>query len=191
VYRLSAAEVAMAGDGPELRRDAIEELLLYQPSSTSDPSRQEFLAAAWQRLEEGHHVYTWAAEGRLLHYSWLGPRTSSGGSDFGHEFRFPEPAVVLWDDYTRPEARGRGLQTTSLHRRVKDAAAAGETSLMIGVRGENRVSRHNIEKVGFRYWASGWARYRFGRVTRWITYADAEVPAPSPTALSPVEVTPR
>src|SRR5437016_13497337 len=45
--------------------------------------------------------------------------------------------------------------------------------MLIGVRAENSVSRHNIEKIGFRHWASGWAEYRFGRVRRWITAAPA------------------
>ena len=51
------------------------------------------------------------------------------------------------------------------------------------VRAENAVSRHNIEKVGFGHWASGWAEYRFGRVKRWITYAQMGA-APEAAALA-------
>ena len=41
----------------------------------------------------------------------------------------------------------------------------------------------NIEKVGFGHWASGWAEYRFGRVKRWITYAQMGA-APEAAALA-------
>jgi len=171
MYGLPASEVPKTESGADLRRDAIDDLLLYRPFSANEMSVKEFLANAVQRLEEGQHVYTFAADGVLLHYSWLIERTGRAGSDFGHEFGLPGPAAVLWSDYTWPDARGRGLQTRSIHRRLRDAAAAGRTRMFIGVRAENWVSRHNIEKVGFRPWASGWAEYRLGRVKRWITYA--------------------
>jgi GNAT superfamily N-acetyltransferase len=171
MYGLSASEVPKTESGADLRRDAVDDLLLYRPFSANEMTLKDFLAEAVQRLEEGQHVYTFAADGVLLHYSWLIERTGRAGSEFGHEFGFPDPAAVLWSDYTWPDARGRGLQTRSIHRRLRDAVAAGHTRMFIGVRAENAVSRHNIEKVGFRHWASGWAEYRCGRVKRWITYA--------------------
>jgi GNAT superfamily N-acetyltransferase len=171
VYRLTARDIVSSDAGQELRRDALDELRLYRPYSRSDITAPEFLERARDRLEHGQHVYTLSADGLLLHYSWLVDRAERGGSDFGHEFRFPGPAAVLWDDYTHPSARGRGLQTGSIHRRLRDAASAGAGQIFVGVLADNRVSRHNIEKVGFRHWASGWARYRLGRVRRrWITY---------------------
>jgi len=170
VYGLSASEVPKAEHGQGLRRDAIDDLVLYRPFSPRDVSLNDFLAEALRRLEQRGHVYTFAADGVLLHYSWLEERTERAGSDFGHDFRLPGPAAVLWNDYTWPGARGRGLQTQSIHRRLRDAADAGETRMFISARADNAISRHNIEKVGFRHWASGWAEYRFGRVKRWITY---------------------
>ena len=171
MYGLPASEVPKTESGANLRRDAIDDLLLYRPFSANEMTVKDFLAEAVRRLEEGQHVYTFAADGVLLHYSWLIEGTRRAGSDFGHEFGLPGPAAVLWSDYTWPDARGRGLQTRSIHRRLRDAAAAGRTRMFIGVRAENWVSRHNIEKVGFQPWASGWAEYRLGRVKRWITYA--------------------
>src|SRR5205809_763245 len=171
MYGLSASEVSKTESDGDLRRDAIDDLLLYRPFSANEMSVEDFLAEAAQRLEQGQHVYTFAADGVLLHYSWLIEQTRRAGSDFGHEFAFPGPAAVLWNDYTCPDARGRGLQTRSIHRRLRDTAAAGGTSMFIGVRADNAISRHNIEKVGFRYWASGWIQYRLGRARRWITYA--------------------
>ena len=171
MYGLPASEVPKTESGADLRRDAIDDLLLYRPVSANEMTLKDFLAEAVRRLEEGQHVYTFAADGVLRHYSWLIERTERAGSDFGHAFALPGPAAVLWSDYTWPDARGHGLQTRSIHRRLRDAAAAGHARIFIGVRAENAVSRHNIEKVGFGHWASGWAEYRFGRVKRWITYA--------------------
>jgi len=172
VYCLAASDVPETESGQGLRRNAIDDLLLYRPFSARDVSLEDFLAEALRRVEQRQHVYTFAADGVLLHYSWLVERTERAGSDFGHEFRLPGPAAVLWNDYTWPLARGRGLQTQSIHRRLRDAAAAGHTRMFISVRADNAISRHNIEKVGFRHWASGWAEYRFGRVKRWTTYLD-------------------
>ncbi len=173
MYSLSASDALTTHEGDDLRRDVIEDLRLYRPFTAADLSEKDFWAQAMQRLEQGMHVYTSVTNGLLLHYSWLEERTGRAGSDFGHEFRLPEPAAVLWDDYTWPSARGRGLQTRSIRRRVRDAATAGSRHMFIGVRADNPVSLHNIEKVGFEHWASGWAQYRFGCVKRWVTYAHA------------------
>jgi len=175
MYRLDAAQIPPADAGHALRRDALTDLLLYAPFGSDDAPRREFLATARRRLADGQHVYTLAADGVLLHYAWLQTHVSRAGSDYGHEFHLPGAAAVLWDDYTRPDARGRGLQTASILRRLRDAAAAGCTSMLIGVRANNAESRHNIEKVGFGHWASGWAEYRLGHVRRWITAAPAGV----------------
>jgi len=179
-YCFRATDLQATGDLAGVRRDAFDDLLLYRPFSAADMPASDFLARAKERLERGLHVYTYAADGLLLHYSWLEERTQRAGSDFGHEFRFAEPAAVLWDDYTWPGARGLGLQTRSIRRRLRDAAAAGRRLMFIGVLADNAASRHNVEKLGFRYWASGWARYRLGRVTRWITYAEADAAARRP-----------
>jgi GNAT superfamily N-acetyltransferase len=175
LYAMSAADLPLSNDGDELRRDAVDDLVLYRPSSAGDLPASDFLAQAKERLALGHHVYTWAEGGVLLHYAWLEERTERAGSDFHHEFPLGGPAAVLWNDYTWPAARGRGLQTRSIQRRLRDAAAAGHERMFIGVLADNTPSRHNIEKLGFRYCASGWARYRFGRVRLWITYASSGV----------------
>ena len=181
LYAMRAAELRPSTDGDELRRDAVDDLVLYRPYSAGDLPAGDFLAQAKERLALGHHVYTWAEGGVLLHYAWLEERTERAGSDFHHEFRLSGPAAVLWNDYTWPEARGRGLQTRSIQRRLRDAAAAGHERMFIGVLADNAPSRHNIEKLGFRYCASGWARYRFGRVRLWITYANSGVACGSAT----------
>jgi GNAT superfamily N-acetyltransferase len=188
MYSLSASEVRPTCEGRGLRRDAIDDLLLYRPFAARDRRREDFLEVARRRLAQGQHVYTFAADGALLHYSWLEEGTERAGSEFDHEFRLPGPAAILWDDYTRPDARGRGLQTRSIHRRLQDAAAGGQTRMFIGVRADNAISRHNIEKVGFTHWASGWARYRLGHVKRWITYARPDTGLDAAPGLAPTRV---
>ena len=53
-----------------LRRDAIDDIIRFEPSEgTLD--RQAFFKVVLARLEEGHHVYTRVAGGKLVHWGWL------------------------------------------------------------------------------------------------------------------------
>jgi len=162
MYGLPASEVRRPRAVQTCGRDAIDDLLLYRPFSANEMSTKEFLADAVQRLEEGQHVYTFAADGVLLHYSWLIERTGRAVSDFGHEFGLPG---------RRPSSgattRGRtpGVAACRLDRSTAGCGTPPPQvarGWFIGVRAENWVSRHNIEKVGFP--ALG---QRVGRVPAW------------------------
>ena len=173
----------------------LADLLDYSPAGPSDATLTEFLATAVERLEEGQIVFTYAEGGVLLHYSWLIPRARRVGSEFGHDIPTPEGPSVLWDDYTHPAARGRGLHQEALRARLSYAAAHELSPVaMIGVRADNAPSRHNIEKVGFQYAGSAWLSVRRGRARRWVTWepglepAAGEGAAPPAPASAPVAV---
>jgi GNAT superfamily N-acetyltransferase len=169
LYRMSRADIAPPGATSPFRVNALADLLCYRPVSSSDLPLGVFLRDVLARLEEGQRVYTIVENGRLLHYCWVIPSTDRCGSDFGHEFALPPGSTVLWDDYTHPLARGRGLHQLSLRQRLADAADRTRPGdIVIGVRAENGPSRHNIEKVGFRHFASGWLASRFGTERRWV-----------------------
>lgn len=156
----------------------LADLLDYRPAGPSDTALTEFLATALERLEEGQIVFTYAEGGVLLHYSWLIPRARRVGSEFGHDIPTPEGPSVLWDDYTHPAARGRGLHQEALRVRLSYAAAHALSPVaMIGVRADNGPSRHNIEKVGFQYAGSAWLSVRRGRARRWVTWEPGLEPA--------------
>ena len=97
-----------------------------------------------------------SVDGRLEEPSWQLAEKSPRFVDMvsGEPGFYDTRAAVLWDDYTWPAARGRGLQTRAILRRLRDAAAGGAGTMIIGAVADNLVSRHNIEKLGFTYWAS-------------------------------------
>jgi GNAT superfamily N-acetyltransferase len=163
VYRRQLADIGP----PEypLRVNEVADLLMYGEASPSDPDIYTFLAEALRRFEEGQVLFTELQGGRLVHWSWLIPSAASIGSDFGHQIVVDGTPAVLWDDFTHPAARGSGLHQRSIKHRLWYAKARmGATSCVIGVRADNGPSRHNIEKLGFEYYASAWCRRRLGRI---------------------------
>ncbi len=171
IYRL-LSDAAQALDPAQVTFEvnAIEDLLQYAPVSVNQATKSEFLGEALRRLERGQTVFTHAENGRLLHYCWLVERTETAGSEFGHRYAFAEPAAVLWNGYTHPDARGQGLHQASIRVRTRYVAAQRlAPNIVTGVRSDNGPSRHNIEKLGFEYVGSAWLKRRFGRSERWLT----------------------
>jgi RimJ/RimL family protein N-acetyltransferase len=138
------------------RRDCWEDLLLYAPGSEQPQGREAFLQEARARLESRQHVYTLVEGCVLVHYGWLQERVSFARDDWvglGCDVR-PESSC-LWDYYTHPNARGRGLYRLALCHTLHEAfELAHAQQAYISVYGENAVSRHVIEKVGFEYLGS-------------------------------------
>ena len=171
IYRMASdAARELDAEGTNLRVNAIPDLLRYAPAAANDATRAEFLRKALHRLEIGQIVFTCADDDRLLHYSWLIPCTEEAGSEFGHRYAFAEPSALLWNGYTHPSARGRGLHQASIRARARYVAAHELASgIVTGVRSDNGPSRHNIEKLGFEYVGSAWLKQRFGKSERWLT----------------------
>jgi CelD/BcsL family acetyltransferase involved in cellulose biosynthesis/RimJ/RimL family protein N-acetyltransferase len=156
-----------------MRVNSLRDLLDYSPASPSDPPIIEFLEKAERRLADGNILFSYAENGLLLHYAWLIPAAGWMGSEFGHDIPLPEKPTILWDDFTHPSTRGRGLHQESLRARLAYAAAHDfSDNAIIGVRSDNEVSRHNIESAGFTYCGSAWISTRFGRVRRWVNWED-------------------
>ena len=171
IYRMtseSAQELELGSTS--LRVNAIEDLLRYAPASENDATKSRFLSKALRRLEMGQIAFTHVEKGLLLHYSWLITRTREAGSEFGHRYAFAEPAALLWNGYTHPAARGRGLHQASIRQRARYVATHQlAPNIVTGVRSDNGPSRHNIEKLGFEYVGSAWMKRRFGKSERWLT----------------------
>jgi len=191
-------DATMASEDLEgFRLNALADLLCFQSGDPSYPTRGEFLRQALERLEDGCLVFTRVEENRLIHHAWLDPRARTIGSDFGHHFAVADQPAVLWDDYTIPSARGRGLQKASIRARLAHVAAttAAPYALISFVAG-NEPSRRNIERLGFLEVGRAWRTVRFGRTRRWATWSgplrpDAETgalrwqPPVVPTAAAP------
>lgn len=168
IYSYDAAK-ALDLDVPGLvRRDALQDLLMYQPVEGWQP-RESFLSTSLSRIEDGNHVYTYAENGRLLHFGWLIERQSrSFIAEVCHEFIFPPNSARLFDFYTVPEARGHVLYTLFLRTMLYDAARIpGMEKVYIAVLANDDPLRHVIENLGFTYEGSLFEELWFGRVRRW------------------------
>jgi CelD/BcsL family acetyltransferase involved in cellulose biosynthesis/RimJ/RimL family protein N-acetyltransferase len=162
-----------------MNRDCLPDVMAYQPAEAWQMRFSAFLKRVLTGLEGGNHVYTRVEDGRLVHYGWLIERQQKSHlSEVGHDFYLPPESAVLADFYTHPAARGKGLYQHSLRQMVHDASLiAGTKHIFIGVLADNFPSRHVIEKVGFDYRFSFFARTIGGKTNRWTT-APAEFTAP-------------
>ncbi len=143
---LAAADAA----GPPIRRDALEDFLLYTGSDRW-VTRQELMEQAISRLDEGQHFYTFVEGGVLLHYSWMRPNAEAVEiTKLGIRFT-PEPNTTCLDySYTESSARGRGLFTRALRHMIDDAFALGAERVMSWSYESNWGSRRPSEVVGLR-----------------------------------------
>ncbi len=109
----------------------------------------------WQSSEgqQGFHLYTYVEGGRLLHYGWLIERQTRGEDGWVDQVYFPPPdTAVLFDHFTHPLARGRGLYLQAICRLLHDARGSRRRPPgLCHVFGSNGPSRHVIEKVGFQH----------------------------------------
>jgi CelD/BcsL family acetyltransferase involved in cellulose biosynthesis/RimJ/RimL family protein N-acetyltransferase len=171
IYVYLPADVQALPRPQVMTPDRLEALLAFEPMAAYQ-TRQAFLARALHQLENEQHCYTFMENGRLLHYGWLGLRQERARlSEVGQEFIFDEPEnAVLYDFFTHPEARGRGLYQQALYQILHDAAAVpGLKKIYIMVLADNAPSRHVIEKVGFTYTGSLFRQKRLGQTTTWST----------------------
>jgi CelD/BcsL family acetyltransferase involved in cellulose biosynthesis len=152
-----------------MKRDCLPDLLAYQPAEPWQMRYNVFLKRALKGLEGGNHVYTCVEQERLVHYGWLVERQDKSHlAEVGHDFYLPPDSAVLTDFYTHPVARGKGMYQQSLPQMLHDAALIrGTKHIFIGVLADNGPSRHVIEKLGFEYRFSFFARTIGTKTKRW------------------------
>ncbi|HXS88469.1 MAG TPA: GNAT family N-acetyltransferase [Steroidobacteraceae bacterium] len=151
VYRL--ALTSEPGASSTARRNVASDLLQY-PAQFDE--KQAFLSTALARIEAGHNVYTVAEGGRLLHCGWMSlDEKASFFTEVQQSFEYPEVGAVLYDFWSLPAARGRGLYQSTLRRMLADAMRVPNIRYAyISCLASNAASRHVIEKMGFIHFAS-------------------------------------
>lgn len=134
-------------------RNRFEDLQYYERTDKYQPSPEVYRKMALERKAQGFHLYTFVQERRLLHYGWLIERQTRGEDDWVQQVYFPPPDTsVLFDHFTHPSARGKGLYFQALCRLLHDARdLSGARQAYVTVFGSNAPSRHVIEKVGFHH----------------------------------------
>ena len=134
-------------------RNRFDDLEYYERTDKYQPTPEVYRKMALERKTQGFHLYTFVQERRLLHYGWLIERQTRGEDDWVQQAYFPPPDTsVLFDHFTHPSARGKGLYFQALCRLLHDARdLAGARQAYMTVFGSNAPSRHVIEKVGFHH----------------------------------------
>ena len=157
-------------------RNRFDDLRYYERTDKYQPTPEVYRKMALERKTQGFHLYTFVQERRLLHYGWLIERQTRGEDDWVQQAYFPPPDTsVLFDHFTHPSARGKGLYFQALCRLLHDARdLAGARQAYVTVFGSNAPSRHVIEKVGFRYEGSLYKERKLFWSTRYSVGAHDE-----------------
>ncbi len=160
----------LAVKAPTISKDSWSNLEAFD-SHNGWVSRDVFLKEAKTRLANGEHVYTIAENGRLVHYGWAAaPVAHRYIPDAGQFAEFPGDSVYLYDFFTHPECRNRGIFQNSLKQILREwGATLRFEEAFIGVDSANGPSRRAIEKIGFSYRFSLFQQWRWFRVKRWST----------------------
>ncbi|QID18537.1 GNAT family N-acetyltransferase [Nitrogeniibacter mangrovi] len=130
-------------------------------------TRAAFLQEARHRIDQGVWCYSCANGGRLEHYCWVNPCQDSAWFPFvSQRYDFPPRSTVLYNAYTHPAARGKGLYRKVLETICADARdVTGAQHVFAAVENGNVVSENALRAVGFRCVDRLRRRMRFGRVT--------------------------
>ena len=160
-----------------LRRDHFEDLAYYERTGSSQLQPKAYREAARARRAEGQHLYTLVEGDRLLHYAWMTPHHAREvDRAVGQVHYAPEGSAALFDFYTHPLARGRGLYFKAICQLLHDVTATRARQAFIYVYADNGPSRHVIEKVGFRHVGSLISEARLHTTRRYAVSAGGEFP---------------
>lgn len=173
VYCCTADEIRQLPSPAHCRRDAWDDLNHLDAWSYADCTRDQYLAILRARRQEGtHHLYSIVEDRTLVHYGWVTyPQLRAPDAALGLEFVPPEKSAALWDYFTHPKARGRGLYLRTLWQCLHDAVEIdGARQVFIYVYADNTISRHVIERAGFLYRGSLVRETTMGRTRRYATF---------------------
>lgn len=166
LYAIEASQ-AQAIEGDELHVNTLSDLDLFQQTERW-LSREAYQAEAQRRIGGGMRLYTAVTDGVLVHYGWLVPRQKRSWFPYvGQHYDFPEGTAVLFNAYTHPKARGTGLHSRSMRRRIADGASMpGGRWVYTAIESHNKASRAVAARSGFRCVDVLYERIRWGRIAR-------------------------
>lgn len=100
------------------------------------------------RLSEDTYCYLVESRGRVLHASWV--TTASAWTGELNAFVSPPSGdAYIYESFTRPEARGRGIYPFALDNICADLGRRGVPRAWIAVEATNASSVRAISKAGF------------------------------------------
>ena len=178
IYSRTADRIRELPNPGRLHRDRWQDLAQLRAWSYPQLTREQYLDALEGRRGSGvQHLYSLVEDGVLVHYGWLiSPQERAPDEAIGLAFIPPPRSAGLWDYFTHPTARGRGLYGDSLRQCMHDAVAIdGAQEVFIYVYANNAVSRRVIEKAGFEYRGSLVMERRLFFTRRYATCASGQL----------------
>lgn len=168
IYRYDRRCVHKISRDDRVHCNKLDEVMAFSPGERWQ-SRNGFLSGALKRIESGEAIYTVSVDCRLAHHGWMIRRQQqSFMSEVQQSFTFPPCSAVLYDYYTQPDLRGKGLYRITIMHMLCDAFENDQTKYVyITVLANNAPSRHVIEKLGFEYQGSLYFRSKFGVHEKW------------------------
>lgn len=143
--------------------------LVFRPATSADgglyardigtDSERSFKA----RLSPSTSCFVVESEDRLLHASWV--TTSGAWTRELRAYLCPPPGTAyIYESFTRPDARGRGLYPFALRRIASHSAGRGLETLWVAIEAGNPSSLRAVAKAGFRGVSQLEYRRRMGRL---------------------------
>ena len=168
VYRCDRALASSFARDERAAVNSFSDMLAFEPGE-SWQTRQAFLSNALSRIESGESAYTISIDNRLAHSGWLvRNQVESHVTEVQQQMTLPSGSVVLYDFYTHPDFRGRGLYRAMIKHMVCEAFSdATSQHAYISVLADNLQSRHVIESIGFQYQGSLYRERRLGAEKKW------------------------
>jgi hypothetical protein len=176
IYVYEAGRIQQVPRSSLLQRNRLEDLRYYERTVSWQMSPDAYRQEARLRLAKGEHLYTLVEQGRLVHYAWLATQHVRGEDmTVGQVFFAPPESAALYDHYTHPLARRRGLYFKALCQLLHDVPVLTKAKrAYIYVYADNSPSRHVIEKIGFSYVGSLVEERRLLAVRRFPISAEGE-----------------
>lgn len=169
IYTIDSEHLRKHREAPTLvvNRNHFPDLEKFQQNE-SWLSRSTFLAEARSRIDQGMWCYTIVIDGVLAHYCWVVPNQAfSWLTLVEQQFDYPPNSAIMFNAYTHPHFRGRGLYYQSLLQKMDDAAGLLNASHMFtAVERSTYPTKKNLKKAGFYCHTVLFRKSRFGRVSR-------------------------
>lgn len=160
-HSLVAGEVPATSDPPDLvfRTAAATDARAYARDVGTD-SAITFRA----RLAVGALCFLVVKGDLIVHATW-GTFASAWTRELQRYFCPPHGDLYVYESYTRPEVRGRGVYTFALRRIAGWAAEGGTKRLWVAVEHDNPASLRAVAKAGFTPAFEVSFKRRLGRLT--------------------------
>jgi RimJ/RimL family protein N-acetyltransferase len=169
LYRLELSHLPATSETPwQVEINQHHDLAGYDPQ-VGWQSAEDFRRCADERFARSEMLFSISVDQKLAHYGWLiYPTRMITIPEVGQSYELPEDSAYLYDFFTHPAFRKRGMYQASLQRILVHLSSQQCTAAYIGVAPSNVPSCRAIEKLGFQPVATLGYRRIATNVRRWV-----------------------